>query len=194
MRTYDYSDLDWDLEDGQPLEVRRCQHADCDKEGAHRAPKSRRALNEYYWFCLEHVREYNATWDFFDGMNEAEIQRFRERDVVWHRPTWRLGSNGAATSEINGFHDDFALFGNHDQRWHDAETEERKLRWQFAPDKKALAVLNLSLSCTVADIKIRYKELVKRFHPDANGGSREAEDRLKDINQAYSFLMSRVRG
>ena len=194
MRNDDVTNLDWDLEDEPPVEVRRCQHAGCDREGPHRAPKSRRALNDYYWFCLEHVREYNATWDFFDGMNETEIQRFLERDVTWQRPTWRLGSNGAASAEINQWGDDFGLFGDRHRRHRDEAREDRELRWRLAPDRKALAVLDLSVSCTVGDIKIRYKELVKRFHPDANGGSREAEDRLKDINQAYSFLMSRARG
>ncbi len=194
MNTYSFSDLDGDLEDQQSVEVRRCEHAGCDREGEHRAPKSRRALNDYYWFCLEHVREYNATWDFFDGMDEAEIERFRERDITWHRPTWRLGSNGAAAAEISGFRDDFGMFGTHNRHRQRDAREQREVRWRFAPDRKALAALGLSVYCTVADIKIRYKELVKRFHPDANGGSKEAEDRLKDINQAYSFLMTRARG
>ncbi len=189
-----YSDFEWDLEDKKPVEARRCEHEDCDKEGEHRAPKSRGSLNDYYWFCLEHVREYNATWDFFDGMDESEIENFRERDMTWHRPTWRLGSNNAANMEIDGFRDDFGLVGNHNQRQQGPKREEREVRWKLAPDRKALAVLDLSVYCTVAEIKIRYKELVKRFHPDANGGSKEAEDRLKDINQAYSFLMSRARG
>jgi hypothetical protein len=188
-----FSDLSWDFDDKPVVEVRPCERPDCDKEGEHRAPKSRSALTEYFWFCLEHVREYNATWDFFDGMDESEIEQFRDRDVTWHRPTWRLGSNKAATPVGKGFQDDFGLFGDHNRSGPRIETEERQPRWRFAPDRKALAVLNLSVYCTVEEIKIRYKELVKRFHPDANGGSREAEDRLKDIIQAYSFLMSRAR-
>ena len=194
VSTERFSDLEWDLEAETPIEARQCEREGCAEEGEHRAPKSRGALNDYYWFCLEHVREYNATWDFFDGMDESEIEKFREHDMTWHRPTWRLGSNSAATAEINGFRDDFGLVGNHNQRHQNATCEEREVRWKLAPDRKALVVLDLSVYCTVAEIKIRYKELVKRFHPDANGGSKEAEDRLKDINQAYSFLMSRARG
>ena len=191
--TYDFSDLGWESDEEPSVEVPPCQRPGCDKDGEHRAPKSRSELNEYYWFCLEHVREYNATWDFFDGMNESEIEQFRDRDMTWHRPTWKLGSNSAATAETNGYKDDFGLFGDHNRSRPRIKTEEREPRWRLAPDRKSLAVLNLSVYCTVDEIKIRYKELVKRFHPDANGGSREAEDRLKDIIQAYSYLMSRAR-
>ena len=193
VATSNFSGINWDSKDEPTAEVRRCEHPSCDLDGEYRAPKSRSALTEYYWFCLEHVREYNATWDFFDGMDESEIEQFRVRDMTWHRPTWKLGSNSATTADINGFHDDFGLLGTHTRTGAAQAAEERQPRWRLAPDKKALAVLDLSVYCTIDEIKIRYKELVKRFHPDANGGSKDTEDRLKDINQAYSFLMSRAR-
>ncbi|MDA0260892.1 MAG: J domain-containing protein [Proteobacteria bacterium] len=193
MRNNTFFDLDWDSDEKTPAAARECEHTDCDKDGEHRAPKSRNALNDYYWFCLEHVRAYNAHWDFFAGMDESEIEQFRDRDVTWHRPTWKLGANGAKAADINGFRDDFGLFGNQGNNTAKVEPEERQPKWRLAPDRKALAVLNLSVYVTAGEIKIRYKELVKRFHPDANGGAKDAEDRLKDINQAYSFLMSRVR-
>ena len=101
VSTERFSDFEWDLEDETPVEARQCEREGCAEAGEHRAPKSRGALNDYYWFCLEHVREYNATWDFFDGMDESEIENFRERDMTWHRPTWRLGSNSATTADRN---------------------------------------------------------------------------------------------
>ena len=194
MSNQTFTGLDWNSEDATAADVRRCERPNCDQAGEHRAPKSRSALNDYYWFCLEHVREYNKTWDFFDGMDESEIERFRERDTTWHRPTWKLGANSAASANIKGFRDDFGVLGTHNQTGSEAQAEERQPRWRLAPDRKALLVLDLSVYCTVDEIKIRYKELVKRFHPDANGGAKDAEDKLKDINQAYSFLMSRARG
>ncbi len=177
-------------------ETRVCDRPGCEAEGLHRAPRGRDRLNEYYWFCLDHVREYNRAWNYYAGMNEAQIEAERRRDSTWHRPSWPFGSIGGIGGQ--GFRDDFGFF-------HDEQADARASREQWEHNRqrsahggeggrrdgahdRALAELGLDPPVSFAAIKARYKELVKRFHPDANGGDRTHEDRLKDVNQAYATL------
>jgi hypothetical protein len=160
-----------------------CDHPGCAETGDYRAPRSRTELNEYYWFCLEHVRSYNATWDFYRGMSEAECEAWRRADVVGGRPSWPLGARGPRFYELNqdAIREalrSFFMFNDGPARPKRPPTQE----------EEALAVLDLAVGATAAEIKARYKTLVKRHHPDANGGDRAAEDRLKSINQAYTYL------
>jgi len=164
------------------LPPRACDHAGCRHSGEFRAPRSPRQPGEWYWFCLDHVREYNAGWNYYAGMSEAEIDRELRGDSTWHRPTWPLGRR------IGGpwwrLADRFGLFDEPE-----AEAEPPPPAAD-TPHGKALAVMELAPPVTVEMIKSRYKELVKRHHPDANGGSKQAEERLKEINAAYSTLMA----
>ena len=59
-----------------------CDQPGCDKAGEYRAPRSRTALNQYFWFCLEHVRAYNASWDFYKGMSAAQIEAAQPEAVA----------------------------------------------------------------------------------------------------------------
>lgn len=166
--------------------VRLCDRPDCNAEGLYRAPRSREALNSYYWFCLEHVREYNLAWDYFKDMGEESIEQIRRRDAVWQRPSWPFaGARKTPGGAPNGqFRDDFGFFTEET-----AETAASKGR--FPPKSKqakALAALNLSPNATLDEVKARYKSLAKELHPDRNGGDSEAEERLKIINLAYSDL------
>ena len=163
-----------------PPPRRGCEHPGCNEAGEYRAPRSR-TLSDYYWFCLEHVRSYNASWNFYAGMSEAEIEAEWRKDIVGHRPSWRFGSRVAW--RFGGPVNDFGLLDEDEP----APRQRPPARSQ-SPQEKALATFNLSLPLTLAALKSRYKELVKRHHPDANGGDKEAEERLKVINQAYSTL------
>lgn len=173
-------------------ETRRpCGTPDCLGEGAYRVPKSRQHLNEYLWFCLQHAREHNEHWDYFSGMNEAEIAAFQIDAVTGHRPTWPLGKRAARTpgeQRFNGFGDAHGLFG-HEFDGHGAdEAREAPMRPLTPLQQRALDVLDLETGASLHQIKARYKELVKRFHPDTNGGDRGAEERLKRVIQAYGVL------
>ncbi|MFQ5776105.1 MAG: J domain-containing protein [Kiloniellaceae bacterium] len=165
-----------------PGAARGCQHPGCREAGEYRAPVSRERLNEYYWFCLEHVREYNQAWDYFAGMSEAEIEQQRRADTVWQRPSWplgRFGERGAYGARVR-MRDGFGFF---------AEDEAgRRAPRPMTEEQKALVVLDLEEPVTFDDVRARYKTLVKKLHPDANGGDREAEERLKSVNQAYAAL------
>jgi hypothetical protein len=170
----------------QPLMARACDHQGCGGEGLYRAPKGRDRLNEYYVFCLDHVRDYNRAWDFYRGMSEDEIETHIRNDTVWQRPTWPLGSWGFVhrPHPLGTLRDAFGIFI-------DRHSKERRRRqeWQpSTPEEKALDVLGLKPPTAFAAIKARYKELVKRLHPDANGGDKTAEERLKVVNRAYSTL------
>lgn len=173
----------------QGPDLRRCDHPTCDRLGEHRAPKSRGELDSYFWFCLEHVREYNASWDYFEGMSQDEIEQFHRRNAYWHRPTWRLGVRPGGAWFDGELRDAFGPFGNGGGGPVNGANGEPA--WRFKPgERQALAEMNLGWPVTLKEIKERYKELVKRHHPDANGGDKKAEERLKTIIQAYTYLRS----
>ena len=169
--------------------LRACDQPGCIGEGMFRAPKARDRLNDYYWFCLEHVRAYNAAWDYYAGMTPDQIERQVRNDTVWQRPTWPLGGKRQRTSDDIEIEDPFEIFGEGpapgsrpgaDSRMRDLPPEERE----------ALAILDLPPEVTLEELKARYKILVKRHHPDANGGDRSTEDKLREIIQAYNHLRS----
>ncbi len=162
---------------------------DCCEPGEYRAPKSRTTLDDYHWFCLEHVRAYNAAWDFYKGMTPGEIERQLRADTAWQRPSWPLGRLGAASWEAElGRRDPLDLLSDRDPK--------RGGHGSGPPTppelREPLAALGLSWPTTLDEVKARYKELAKRHHPDANGGDRGAEERLKAINLAYAAVRNRL--
>ncbi|HET6158876.1 MAG TPA: J domain-containing protein [Dongiaceae bacterium] len=179
-----------------PPQPTHCQHPDCDLPGVYRAPKSRAQLNEYFWFCLDHVRDYNKAWDYYAGMTQAEIERQVRNDVVGQRPTWPLGKWGAHgpggrtyTARSTFIPDDVAEALNGAARAKEQrERENRRRNARLSKEEQALAILELTAPVTMQEIRTRYRTLVKKLHPDANGGDKSAEERLKVVNQAYSTL------
>lgn len=172
----------------------RCQWDGCEEAGTHRAPVGRMKEGEYFRFCFHHVREYNKNFNYFSGLGNEEIARFQKEALTGHRPTWRMGSGGGmrfapeysqARSGSAGYYsrvrDPFNFFST---RRVD-NPRERKLK---SLEAKAMETLGLGAKATGAEIKARYKELVKRHHPDANGGDRSSEDRFRDVLQAYRVL------
>ncbi|MFQ5955246.1 MAG: J domain-containing protein [Kiloniellales bacterium] len=168
---------------------RRCQIPGCAEAGAYRAPRSRDRVSEYYWFCLDHVRQYNAAWDYYHGMSAAEIEAHIRHDTIWRRPSWRIGCGPNFARA--GLSDEYGLFEN-DDRVERAEAggNGHGPRPAAPGEMQALAVLDLKPPVSFDKIKKRYKDLVKRHHPDANGGDRAAEERLKLVIQAYTSLRS----
>ena len=157
------------------------------EHGEFRAPISRDSLNSFYWFCLKHIRAYNAAWDFFHGMNPAEVEVFNREDVTGHRPTWPLGALGVQRKVWN-LSDIADLFGTCVFDREKSDRTEEIPSGQLSRERQALAVLGLSPSATSSEIKCRFKELVKDLHPDLNGGDKADEERLKEIIEAYRSL------
>jgi curved DNA-binding protein CbpA len=178
----------------------RCQWKGCSAPGRHRAPRGRGQDGQYYAFCMEHVRQYNASYNYFDGMNDTEVESFQKDALTGHRPTWKVGVNGsskeaagaAATAQANrglfGWRtlDPHSFFARRAKAAREAPAETRR---QLKPlEKKSLDALNLSGSASRVEIKARFKELVKVYHPDANGGDPRSGEKLREIIQAYNFL------
>jgi hypothetical protein len=175
--------------DGAHVFQRVCEAPGCRLHGEYRAPFARDRLDQHRWFCLEHVRDYNKKWDYFAGLDATEIERHIRADTTWRRPVWPLGgrrNGGPQIYDPLGLSEEAGLAEKPTPRMDGSE--------QLTPaERNAMGVLELSWPTTRADVKSRYKELVKIHHPDANGGAREAEEKLKEINVAYSTLRASER-
>jgi len=182
-----------------------CEWPECKNKGPHRAPKGRANDKEYWHFCLNHVREYNQSYNYFQGMNADAVARYQKDALTGHRPTWKMGANGAKGKgksgdiDLEGAADPFSMFSelNGRGKWRPgpgadapAKPEARKV---FNAERKALQVMGLGTDATLEVVKAKYKALVKQHHPDANGGDRSTEDRLIEIIKAYNYLKTVVR-
>jgi hypothetical protein len=168
-----------------------CDHPGCNQSGEFRAPMGRLREGEYFCFCLEHVREYNASYNYFNGMSPEAVALYQRDAVVGHRPTWSMG--GARADKGGGTRrddpprpGDRAGMYRHDARRYSCEEPQRK-RYGIAA-LQALGQLGLDDSADADTIRARYKDLVKRLHPDANGGDRSNEAKLREIIRAYHYL------
>lgn len=169
-----------------------CEWPGCDGAATHRAPKGRLREKEYWRFCLAHVREYNHSYNFFAGMSTDDIAKYQRDAVTGHRPTWKMGMNGGGRNDASGADDPLGLareFGRPGVGKR-SERSGADARMVGNAARKAFEALGLEADATAVEIKIRFKALVKRHHPDANGGDRSTEDRLREIIQAYNYLKS----
>lgn len=181
------------------VKQRVCEHPTCEEAGLHRAPRAPDDLRNYRWFCMDHVRAYNRAWNYFEGWTQTDIEQFVRDDVTGHRPTWPVNTPTgfqARMSDLEGMFSAFARewFGRGAKKEKDRDSGKRNghaARWS-AEHEEALATLSLEPTFTLEELKRRYKALVKQHHPDANGGSRESEELLKIINQAYTYLLNQI--
>jgi hypothetical protein len=190
--------LDPTLDATPDAPMRPCDHPGCIAGGDFRAPKSRLDLHSYYWFCLEHVRAYNSAWNYYAGMSDTEIEAEIRHDTVWQRPSWRLGIRHGP-GHADRIRDYFGVFseGPQDARHHGRKNggpEPDATRRALSAREQALAVFDIEPPFTLVRLKARYKALVKLHHPDAHGGDREAEEKLKIINQAFATLKASYFG
>lgn len=184
------------------VDLPACEWPSCKAAATHRAPKGRQSENEHWRFCLGHVRQYNHSYNFFAGMSDEAILKYQKDAVTGHRPTWKMGMNGGkptGRSHSARLHPDmgddpFGVFRDIGVgAGHDADGEHlrrRETRIIRNAERKAFEVLGLEADANTHDIKVRFKVLVKRHHPDANGGDRSTEDRLRAIIEAYNYLKS----
>ena len=184
-----------------------CEATGCTHPGLYRAPKGRKQEGQYWRFCIDHVRAYNATYNYFDGMNDAAVEAYQKDAIIGHRPTWSMGVNAAAGSGDKAHRAKPGAKPEAERDWAYADPlgvlranglGGGASRRQAAPEpqrprhsaavRKALDVMGLDENADSAAIKAQYKTLVKRFHPDANGGDRSFEERLRDIIRAHDTL------
>jgi curved DNA-binding protein CbpA len=189
--------------DAKPVRpaTQSCQWKGCQLTGEHKAPRGRGQEGRYYLFCADHIRQYNASYNYFTGMSDTQVQDFQKDALTGHRPTWKTGANawahgtrtGAQTAdpETQGAmrgraSDPHNFFSWRAKRMAGADDEPQ--RYLKPIERKSLEKLHLPETASKEQIKTRFKELVKRHHPDANGGDKRSEDTLREIIQAYNYL------
>ena len=176
-----------------------CEWQGCREPGLYPAPKGRNREGQYHRFCLDHVREYNKGYNYFAGLPDEEVVKHQKSDTIGHRPTWFIGANAWSRNRgrrngarPGGFAHRFAAFDPMGLFGEDAPGGKTPGSGPERPihraARKCLRELDLEDSATKADIKARFKELVKRLHPDHNQGDRSSEDKLREVIQAYNYL------
>lgn len=165
-----------------------CDMPGCEHEAEFRAPKDR-SLDGHYIFCQQHITEYNKAWDYFSGMAQHDIEDHIIRSNLWDRPTWKFKSGKENAEEY--------LRTKTWQFYHytDKNPDEEQKSYNFTPhyakdtpEHEAMAIMGLQPPLDLPSIKAKYKELVKRYHPDINHGDKKAEEMLKSINMSYTIL------
>ena len=175
----------------KPVETKiPCAHPGCQAAGVYKAPKGRDHEGEFYTFCMEHVREYNATYDYFKGMDDDALAKYRQAETIGHRPTWKMGPRGGAQGSTHVDETVYAEARSMRRKGARRTGDAAQAPRYNALAMKALFTLELDGQATIVTIKAKYKELVKRNHPDANGGDRSSEEKLREIIQAYNYLRS----
>jgi DnaJ domain len=175
----------------------RCAHPNCREEGEFRAPdpfggqSNFDGPGSYRWLCFDHVREFNATYNFFNGMSREEIEEAQTPFAGWASET-RAFTNGGVDNppKWRDFHDPLdaisARFRAHQSARMPAErTDGKRLSNE---DRKALDIFKLDINADRRAIRQRYTELVRKFHPDHNGGDRAHEKALQAVVEAYQTL------
>ena len=166
-----------------------CEWPGCDEDAPHRAPYSRQEPNTFRWFCKSHAAKYNQAWNFFSDMTDEDVEAVVRYDTVWNRPSWPIGTGPALKAFMNGyFVDPFDAFDTKTTS-DSTDTNDTSLSSIEPSLKRALTVFGLKSIGTESDVKQRYKELVKRHHPDAPGAKKGSDDRIKEINHAYTVIL-----
>ena len=166
-----------------------CEYAGCKEAGAYRAPKSPDHLDEFLWFCKDHVREYNLKWNFFNGTTDEEFQKFLDKDRVWGRDTKPFGNKpdeGRAWQRL-GIDDPMAILGDK-ATLNPVKPTSAATRKLPTTERKALEILDARDTWTRTEIRKQYKSLVKDLHPDMNGGDRSDEERLQEVVWAWDQI------
>lgn len=177
-----------------------CAWEGCDQPGIYRAPKGRRAVGEYHHFCLEHVRHYNTTFNFFEGMtNEQMDEHLRRTAETDGRPSWGFGAKADSSGPRmprgarpgagpKKFNDPLNIFARYNWQQSKGGPKKQPVRPLHEPDRRAFETLGIVGQAPAEEIKSAYKKLVKIHHPDANGGNKASEERLRAIIAAYAHL------
>ena len=167
-----------------------CEWVGCKEKGAHKAPKGRGREKDYWHFCIDHVRAYNASYNYFVGMSDDEVLAYQKDALTGHRPTWKMGTGKRGKPDFDATTDPLGVLHDINGRASSRPDPDHKPQQRIVRnvERKALETMGLEAGATTAEVKARFKLLVKRHHPDANGGDRSSEDRLVEIIQAYNYL------
>ena len=183
---------------------RGCDWPGCEGHGAYRAPRSPQQLDQYRWFCLDHVRQYNSTWNFFADWTDEEFDAQSRADHVWERPTWRLGKGPKGAMGMHphaegnawarwGFRDPLEVLGAaatlNPANPGGASNDNPRRRRMTREEQRAMDMLGLPHQVEArSEVRARYRELVKDLHPDMNGGHNPDPERLARVLKAWKIL------
>jgi DnaJ domain len=162
---------------------------DLNRPWAYRAPKSPDLLDEYFWFCKDHIREYNLKWNFFQGTTDEEFQKVLDKDRVWERETkpFSQKDDGRAWARL-GVNDPMSILGSNATQNPGRQPAGNATRKLPPTERKAVEILDARDTWTKTEIRKQYKSLVKDLHPDMNGGDRSDEDRLQEVVWAWDQI------
>ncbi len=168
--------------------VERAEPASCDWPGCtafgeFRAPRSNRVpgdIGGWQFLCLDHVRAFNAGYNYFDGLSPDEIHAAQSPLAGWEKEAVRGGRMAFTFGDPHGLFSDGTVGGK--------PATQAPLRWAAKGDAQALGALGLDRSATAVDIRRAYRALVRRYHPDSNGGDRAQEGKLQAVVSAFTHL------
>jgi len=162
-----------------------CDWNNCVKIGEYKAPVEKDNSKKYRLLCLDHIKEFNKNWNYFEGMNDKQIHEFLKSDITWHKQTQSFSSS-----------DNFFKI-----LWNNALNDEvhktkfngkNKLNFDHN-DIKAFEILGVSVGLKWEKIQNKFKKLVKKLHPDTNLGNKVYEEKLKIITLAYTQLKNKYK-
>ena len=166
-----------------------CEWNNCLEEGSYKAPIEKDNSRKYRMLCLNHVKEFNKNWNYFEGMNDNQICEFIKSDMTWHKQTQSFSSSDNFFKILwnNALNDE-----SYKMKLKNKNNNMRQFNFDNN-DIKAFGILGLSIGINWTKVQEKFKKLVKKFHPDMNSGSKKFEDKLKIITLAYTQLKNTYR-
>ena len=168
-----------------------CDYGGCKEHGEFLAKTK---SSSKFFYCLNHIKDFNKNYNFFEGMSEEEVIDYQISAIIGHRPTWKSGTNPQASyfskfskNDGSAFDDPFDLFEKEKTSKYERQSKIKKGKIS----EKAYKLLDLNSVSNKSDIRKKFKEVVKSLHPDTNGGDNSQEDLLKEVISAYKALKSK---
>ena len=167
-----------------------CDYKNCKKIGEHKAPIEKDNSKKFRWLCFYHIKEFNRSWDYFKGMSDQEVCVFLKSDMTWHKPTQSFGSPSNFFSILwkNTLNGGEGILSNGDRKKIIAKI------YFSAKDREAFKIIELEVGTNWDKIQIKFKKLVKKYHPDMNAGNKKFEEKLKIVTLAYTQLKLAYKG
>ena len=160
-----------------------CDWTNCKETGSYKAPIDRDNSRKFRLLCLDHIKAFNKKWNYLENMSDQQIEFFVKSDLTWHKSTKSFGSSDNFFNILwnNALEDKLNIFKS-------SSFNEFKKTKLTSTDRDALDIMNLKYDAKWEEIHMKFKTLVKKYHPDKNLGSNKFEDILKKITLAYSQL------